>query len=69
MALRQILDEHWIETQVPYDGDPCCALCEAHDGYYGTRWPCPTVRAVASIWAAHPGYREVWGDLPRSDDA
>lgn len=40
-----------------------CEICRGYDGHreYGpVPWPCPTVRAVASIWLDHFDYQEEW---------
>lgn len=40
-----------------------CETCRDYDNhreYDPVPWPCPTVRAVASIWADHPDYRAEW---------
>ena len=53
-ALRLILTEH--------DRTPGghCSVCREFDyrrDYDAVAWPCPTVRAVASVWSDHPDYR------------
>jgi hypothetical protein len=57
-ALRQILELHEPDDEYA----PDCAVCPGNSMKHMARWPCPTVRAVASIWAAHADYQEVWGD-------
>jgi hypothetical protein len=53
---RRILDEHAGDEP---DEPSCCAVC------YVTapmEWPCPTVRAIVSIYADQLGYRPEWGE-------
>lgn len=55
-ALQAVLDEHQPESGI-------CGTCRHFDFRYDydpVRWPCPTVRAVASIWSDHPDYRAEW---------
>lgn len=40
-----------------------CETCRDYDNhreYNPVPWPCPTVRAVASIWADHSDFRPEW---------
>jgi len=52
-AKRAILAEHQEAASGGY-----CELC--YYGYGGGSWPCPTVRALASVYSDHPDYREEW---------
>jgi hypothetical protein len=56
-ALRQILELH---KPVDIHFGVICADTFKPDVH--EPWPCPTVRAVASIWADRPGHQEVWAD-------
>jgi Family of unknown function (DUF6221) len=57
-AKRAILGEHRPE---PDGGGYYCTCCEDHrdDADY-IEWPCPTVRALAAVYADRPGWREEW---------
>lgn len=37
-----------------------CATCQSEDDLAGDPWPCPTLRALASVYADHPEFREEW---------
>jgi hypothetical protein len=54
-AKRRIIDLH-----EPYDseerGGLACWVC----GPGGFPWPCETLRLLASVYAARPGWREEW---------
>lgn len=34
-----------------------CATCSDHEV---EPWPCPTLRAIAAVYADHPDYRQEW---------
>ncbi|MGZ4520698.1 MAG: DUF6221 family protein [Mycobacteriaceae bacterium] len=53
-AKRRIVADH-SDHYSP--DDP--AVCDAHDGKYGVD-ECPTLRALAGIYANHPDYRVEW---------
>lgn len=36
-----------------------CQTCRNHDGE-PARWPCYTIRVLASEWSDHPEYRKEW---------
>lgn len=62
-AKRRIVELH--EPFVPYSGPSKCVACADnldadHDGAPMVAWPCPTVRALASVYAEHPDYDEAW---------
>ncbi len=63
-AMRAILDEHQPGYPVTYpkkSGQPTCGVCHAGGwDWEPQQWPCPTVRAVAAIFADHPDYRQGW---------
>lgn len=56
-AHRALLDEH---ERTSVGCRTCCV--ETNDGYDYTpvRWPCPTLRILASIWSDHPSWRSEW---------
>jgi hypothetical protein len=54
-AKRRIVEEH-----PDYGGyGESCARC-AESSIDLAPWPCPTLRALASVWSDHPDYREEW---------
>lgn len=57
-ALRRIVQLHPQNLN-------SCDTCTNMD-YVGLvdDWPCPTMKAVASIWADHPDFREEWSATP-----
>jgi len=56
-AKRAILAEHQESASGGY-----CELC--YYGYGGGSWPCPTVRALASVYSDHPDYDPEWAVQP-----
>lgn len=66
-AKRAILAEHAITDWTAY-GDHMCTRChrerddarEDEDQCTWLEWPCPTIRAIATAWSDHPGYRAEW---------
>jgi len=56
-AKRAILAEHQEAASGGY-----CELC--YYGYGGGSWPCPTVRALASVYSDHPDYDPEWAVQP-----
>ena len=57
-AHRAIVEGHTPkhgECRVCFDRDYCTA-----GDYVFEDWPCPTLRAIASIYADRPGWREEW---------
>ena len=65
-AHRAIVEEHPVSTE--YDDEYCMTCqwdvdCDApkHDYQDGAgTYPCPTLRALASIWSGHDAYDEGW---------
>lgn len=57
-ALRHIVKLHVDSRNYVYsdNGTPACVEC----GDDTVRWPCSTLRELASIWSDHPDYREEW---------
>ena len=49
-ALRGVLDLHILDDQFPDDPVKKCVACNLSDreGLDPTRWPCPTVQAIAT---------------------
>lgn len=52
-ADRVILGEHQEAESGGY-----CELC--YYGYGGGNWPCPTVRALLTVYSDHPDYDPKW---------
>lgn len=65
-AKRAIVGEHELVEKV-YLKDYCSTCAdwensEFGEGPPGIEWPCPTLRAVAAVYASHPDYQqEAWG--------
>ena len=58
-AKRAILEIH--STHAPEFCDICSTLNADMDGFAEDHpWPCPTIRAVASVYADRPGFRDEW---------
>lgn len=66
-AKQRIVALHRQAEGPNYRGTECCARCTA-DGEYPAdddytdeqNWPCPTLRALAAVYADHEDYREEW---------
>jgi Family of unknown function (DUF6221) len=63
-AKRAILDLHYPGA-APHGAPEGMEICagEESDGdtwEMATRWPCPTVQALAAIYSGHPDYRQEW---------
>lgn len=71
-AKRRIVEEHAERTWIRVLGDDSsreglgtCAACAVwdegdYDGPPAVEWPCPTLRALASVYADHPEFRAEW---------
>lgn len=61
-AYRRILIEHGsMLEQVSWTKDlPICNRCRYDQGLDTFNWPCPTVRALVSIYSDRPGYDPSW---------
>lgn len=61
-AKRRIVEMH-AAYQTPqvmsYGTITACAECGSVDDS-PMEWPCPTLRALATVYADHPDYREEW---------
>jgi hypothetical protein len=63
-AKRRIVEVHagtpYFELRYP--GYIVCVRCGNPDTGEGAdvEWPCDTVRAIASVYADHPDYRQEW---------
>lgn len=58
-AHRRILAEHWLLVDVK--AEDYCATCVADLGESAhARWPCPTLRALGSVYAEHEDFRPEW---------
>lgn len=56
-AMRAIVEHHRAE---PFEDAPDEFYCRVCDSGIGGFYPCPTLRALASIWADHEAYDEEW---------
>lgn len=56
-AKRAIVAAHPVVIQLWWD-EQCeievCETCQADS--YPDQWPCPTIQALAAVYAAHPDY-------------
>lgn len=66
-AKRRILARHkreaqdiWRDQHVVGEGPPFCPWCSDREEAYP--WPCPDVRALAAVYADHPGYDPAWAE-------
>ncbi|CAI9417307.1 DUF6221 family protein [Nocardioides sp. T2.26MG-1] len=66
-AKRQIIALHEQGDGVSYRGTEFCSRCTASGEYPADdaytdeqNWPCPTLRALAAVYADHPDYRQEW---------
>lgn len=63
-AVRQVLELHVRDEEGECaacgEGSYGCPQAGEGDRYEGTDWPCPTLRALAQIWADHPDYQQEW---------
>jgi Family of unknown function (DUF6221) len=57
-AKRKILAEHRLDDMVPGVCYRCRYGVPAH--WESTPYPCPTLRALAAVYAAHPDYDPDW---------
>lgn len=59
-AKRQIVEQHlWLYNDL--NAGPTCFTCWHRNGLEGPGvWPCPTLRALAAVYADHDGYQEEW---------
>jgi len=59
-AKRRIVEIHVeIDEEYPNPKVTCCQECSAYGEYPGG-FPCATLKAVATIYADHPDFREDW---------
>lgn len=59
-AKRAILAEH---SNLNAELDPehwACARCQDRHRHDAMTWPCATLRALAAVYAGHPGYDPAW---------
>lgn len=56
-AKRAIVEHHRPEAYMDVPEESCCRVC--HEGIGGDH-PCPTLRALASIYADHPDFDPAW---------
>lgn len=62
-AKRRIVELHSVAST--YQGGTYCAECQSEEleGPWSRRddlYPCPTLEALASVYADHPDYRDEW---------
>jgi Family of unknown function (DUF6221) len=57
-AKRKILAEHRLDDMVPGVCYRCRYGVPAH--WESTPYPCPTLRALAAVYAGHPDYDPAW---------
>jgi hypothetical protein len=65
-AMRAVVEMH-APVEVYREQPLVCTVCVQTDDsgdFIVSRpedaWPCPTLRALASIWADHPEFRQEW---------
>lgn len=60
---RRIVGLHTVDHR---DDRDICAECGPEEDvrfqvdHYDRGWPCPTLRALAAVWADHPDYQPAW---------
>lgn len=57
-VIREVVAEHECD-----DFSQICLTCRRHgsdEGWASEAWPCPTIRQIAALWAAHPDYDPAW---------
>jgi hypothetical protein len=62
-AKRAIVDEHALLDPPPEPDDDwplVCRRCEDRRRHDAMRWPCPTLRRLAAVYADHPDYDQGW---------
>lgn len=61
-AHRAILDQHWATlTQVGWHEETeICNTCRYDNGLDSYAYPCPTIKALLSIYSDRDGYKEEW---------
>ena len=62
-AKRAIVAEHGRDDDSSADYCETCAVwwkCELGEGPPPVAWPCPTLRALAAVYADHPDYQQEW---------
>jgi hypothetical protein len=62
-AKRAIVDEHALLDPPPEPDDDwplVCRRCEDRRRHDAMRWPCPTLRHLAAVYADHPDYDQEW---------
>lgn len=65
-AKRAIIAEHGLDDHSTKDYCETCAdwwNSELGEGPPPVAWPCPTLRAIAAVYAGHPDYQQEW--MPR----
>jgi hypothetical protein len=62
-AKRAILNLHqrmdYVQRMVYGDIYPCTECGSVDDS--PVEWPCPTLKAIASVYKDHPDYQQEWG--------
>lgn len=64
-AKRRIVAQHRLSPDPEPDDDwlGICTMC-TDTGPEAQGWPCDTLKALASVYAEHPDYREEWRPAP-----
>ncbi len=55
--LVELHEDNW--SDIPEMALESCTTCGL-PGEYDVPWPCPTIRALAAVYADHPDYDEAW---------
>lgn len=61
-AKRAIVSRHgdWNAEFSSEDDASICETCHDYSQHAPADWPCPTIRALADVYADHPDYRQEW---------
>jgi hypothetical protein len=58
-AKRAIIEQHPMDEGAPPLCPPYCDVCiENHNA---VAWPCPTIRALVTVYKDHPDFDPAWG--------
>lgn len=57
-AKRAIVEEHGNSESLIHS--PLCRTCHDYNDHDAVDWPCPTIKALAAVYASHPDYRQEW---------
>ena len=59
-AKRAIVELHGNINADFQDDAAICQTCHDHHYHAPADWPCPTIRAIASVYVDHADYRQEW---------